>query len=150
MRPKRMQFGRWILPAISTAPPRTGHPGSSPKFQVPLISSRWVLGTGTIVTHMRYGDSILPPRSIVTTIARASSTSSPVSFATYTWAAETYGGHNAARMSFASIFRLVFLTKSLIHLGPFRSLRLARMGTYGRQTPAILLFTSTMTAPKDS
>jgi len=86
----------------------------------------------TTVTHTRYGDSILAPRSIVTTIARASSTSSPGSFATYTWAADTCGGHNAARMFLNSIFRLVFLTKSLIHLGRFRSLRSARMAEYGR------------------
>src|SRR5450631_3278632 len=97
----------------------------------------------TTVTHTRYGDSILAPRSIVTTIARASSTSSPGFFATYTWAAETHGGQNAARMSFALIFRLVSLTQSLINLRASRNLQLARTATHGRPTPAILLFTST-------
>jgi streptogramin lyase len=73
---------------------------------VSLISSRWVLGTMTNVTHTRYGDSILAPRSIVTTIARASSTSSPASFATYTWA----GGYVWGAQCGPNVFKFNFST----------------------------------------
>src|SRR5271169_4248385 len=126
MRRKRMRFGASILQAVSSAPAKAEHPGYSHKFRVFLISSRWVRATRIVVIRMKYGDSTLVPRSIVTTFAGTVSSSSPDSFATYMWAAEKYGGQNAAQTSFASILVLVFSTKSLIHLDLFPRLRWAR------------------------
>ena len=144
MQPNLMQSGGSIPKAISTVPSRAVPSGPSLKSRVCLTTFRWALGTATAVIPMRYGDSILPRRSIATTTAPARSNSNLDLFAISTSVVETYGGPTAGPMSFASISRPAFSTKFPLHFRPFLSLRLARTGTCGQPIPAIRLFTSTM------
>src|ERR1700745_1351404 len=128
MRHRRVRSGGWTLRAVCTVPAKAEHLGSSHKFRVFLLSSRWVPATGIAVIPTKYGDSTRVPRSTVTTFAGTISSRCRESFAKYRWVEAKSGGQSAGPRSIASILLRVILTKSVSHLELFRNLRSARTG----------------------